>query len=76
MKEVVSSAAEGKLAAVFHNARDACPIRTCLKELGHPQPATPIITDNTTAIGIATNTVKQKRSKAMDMRFFWIRDRV
>lgn len=76
LKEIVSSAAKGELAAVFHNARDACPIRTCLEELGHPQPATPIITDNTTAIGIAKDTVKQKCSKAMDMRFFWIRDRV
>jgi hypothetical protein len=33
-------------------------------------------TDNNTASGIATDTVKQKRSKAIDMRFYWIRDRV
>jgi hypothetical protein len=32
--------------------------------------------DNSTAAGIATDTVKQKRSKAIDMRFYWIRDRV
>jgi hypothetical protein len=32
--------------------------------------------DNTSAIGIATDSVKQKRSKAVDMRFHWIRDRV
>jgi len=42
----------------------------------HPQPATPIVTDNSTSSGIANETVKQKRSKAMDMRFYWIRDRV
>jgi hypothetical protein len=28
-----------------------------------------------TASGIANDTVKQKRSKAMDMHFYWIRDR-
>ena len=33
-------------------------------------------TDNTTAHGIANDTVKQKRSKAMDMRYYWIRNRV
>ena len=73
MKEIVSSAAEGELAAVFHNAKEACPIRTCLDELGHKQPPTPIVTDNTTAAGIANDTVKQQRCKAIDMRFYWIR---
>ena len=33
-------------------------------------------TDNTTAEGLANDTVKQKRSKAIDMQFYWIRDQV
>ena len=76
LREVVSSAAEAELAGLFHNGKEACPIRVCLEELGHPQPPTPIQTDNSTASGIANDTVKQKRSKAIDMRFYWIRDRV
>jgi hypothetical protein len=76
MREIVSSAAEAELGGLFHNGKDGCPIRTCLEELGHPQPPTPLKTDNTTADGIANDTVKQKRSKAIDMRFYWIRDRV
>ena len=76
MREVVSSAAEAELGALFHNGKDACPIRIALEEMGHPQGPTPIITDNSTASGIANDTVKQKRSKAIDMRFYWIRDRV
>ena len=44
--------------------------------MGYPQPATTIITDNECAQGIANDTVKQRRSKAIDMRFYWIRDRV
>jgi hypothetical protein len=76
MREVVSSAAEAELAALFHNGKEACPIRICLEELGHPQPPTPLKTDNSTASGISNDTVKQKRSKAIDMRFYWIRDRV
>jgi hypothetical protein len=46
------------------------------KELGHPQPPTIIITDSECALGIANNTVKQHRSKAINMRFYWIKDRV
>jgi hypothetical protein len=42
----------------------------------HPQTATPIKTDNSTANGIANDTVKQKRSKAINMCFYWVRDRV
>jgi hypothetical protein len=33
-------------------------------------------TDNTTATGYINGTIKQKRTKAMDMRFYWIKDRV
>ena len=76
MREVLSSAAEAELAALFHNGREACPMRHALEEMGHPQPPTPIVTDNITAAGIANDDVKQKRSKAMDMRFYWVRDRV
>ena len=76
MKEVVSVASEAELAGLFHNGKDAFPVRTCLAKLGHPQPPTPLKTDITTAEGHADDTVKQKQSKAIDMRFCWIRDRV
>jgi hypothetical protein len=33
-------------------------------------------TYNTTATGYSNGTIKQKRTKAMDMRFKWIKDRV
>ena len=75
IKNVMASAAEAELGALFSNAQEVLPMRQCLKELGHPQPATPIKTDNSTAQGIINNTIKQKRSKAMDMRFYWLRDR-
>ena len=58
------------------NAREAVPLRQGLIEMGHPQPATPMKTDNSTATGIINKTIKQKRSKAIDMRFYWLCDRV
>jgi hypothetical protein len=76
LRNVVSSASEAELAALFLNGQEAVPIRNTLEELGHIQGPTPIVTDNITAHGIANDSIKQKRSKAMDMRFFWIRNRV
>jgi len=57
MKQVVSSAAEAKLGALFLNAQAVCPIKTALDELGHLQPATPLQIDNSMASGIANDTV-------------------
>jgi hypothetical protein len=49
MREIVSSAAKAKLAALFYNGKDVCPIHATLEELGHNQPPTPIQTDNSLA---------------------------
>ena len=73
---VMSSAQEAETGAGYLNARDMVPIRQTLIELGHPQGPTPLQFDNKCATGIMNDTVRQKRSKAMDMRFYWLRDRV
>ncbi len=44
--------------------------------MGHLQCQTPIHCNNSTAIGIANNTVKQQRSCSMEMRFFEAADAV
>ena len=44
--------------------------------MGYPQPPTPIQVDNSTAYGIANDNIKIQRSKAIDMRFYWVRDRI
>ena len=44
--------------------------------MGHSQPPIPIHCDNSTAAGIANNTVKRQRSRSMEMRYFWIADQV
>jgi hypothetical protein len=67
-KNVVASATAAEVAAYFLNAQDACVHLNTLADLGHPQPPTPIQTDNQCAQGILTNTVKQKWSKAIDMQ--------
>ena len=71
----MGSAAEAEAAAIHMSAKEAIPIRQCLEEMGHQQPATRIRTDNATAKGFANGTIKQKRSRTFDRRFWWLKDR-
>ncbi|CAJ1934832.1 unnamed protein product [Cylindrotheca closterium] len=77
IKAIVSSpAAEAKVGALFYNCKEAISIRTLLTEMDHPQPATPVQVDNSTAVAIVNNRCRQVRSKAIDMRYYWVQDRV
>ena len=66
----MSSAVKAEIGAAYINGQEAVLIRTLLRELGHPQPATPIQVDNSTADGFSNDTIKQKLLKAIDMRFY------
>ena len=75
IKHIMSSASEVEVASLFYNCRAALPLRVALEEMGHPQPKTPVITDNTTAQGLVKSTMTPKRSKSYDMRFNWLKCR-
>jgi hypothetical protein len=74
IKAVMTSAAKAELGALYLNAKEAVYLRQILNKMGHPQPQTPIQTDNTTAEGVINNKIQPKCTKAMDMRFHWLRD--
>ena len=61
----MQSAAEAECGALYINAKEAVPMRVRFEELGHPQPALPMRTDNSTADGMMSKIVKQKQSKSM-----------
>ena len=73
---VVTSAGEAELAAVFANAKIGHDLRTTLRNLGYPQPPSPIFCDNECAIGLAYDAVRKKQSKSMDLRWDFVRCRV
>jgi hypothetical protein len=73
IQAVMSSAVEAKLGTLFINAKTAISMCKTLKELGRPQPWTPMQTDNSTAHPFLTNKILPKALKAMDMRFHWLR---
>ena len=76
MRNVMSSAAEAECGALYDNTKEGVPLRNTLVEMGHPQPPTPVQVDNSTTHGFANKQIKQQKSKSMDMRFYWIQDRV
>jgi hypothetical protein len=50
-------------------------LNTTLEELGHPQPPTPLQSDNTISTGYINGTIKQKGTRSMDMHFYWVKYR-
>ena len=75
IKSVVSAVSEAEYAGLFSAGVAAEGIRNTLSDLGYPQGPTTIFSDNACAVGIANKKVKIRRSKAIDMRYHWIRDR-
>ena len=73
---VVSSAGESEYGAAFIIAQNGVSLRNIATAMGHAQPATPLLGDNKFAIGLGSDTIKQRRSKSIDMRFHWLRDRI
>jgi hypothetical protein len=76
IKHVVSSASEAELAALYYGCKQAIPICTTHKEMGHPQTKpTMVTTDNIMAQGLTMGTMTPKASKSMDQRFHWLKCR-
>ena len=75
IKSVVSAASEAEYAGLFLAGVSTEGLRSICSDLGYPQGRTTIFSDNACAVGIANNTVKIRKSKAIDMRYHWIRDR-
>ena len=75
MRNVMASATEAELGGLFEIFQKSTSMRTALADMGHLKPPTPVATDNTVANSIVNGTEKQKTSRAIDMIFYWVRDR-
>ena len=73
IKAGMSSAAEAELGGLYILMPGyRCPREKTLEELKHKQPRTPMQTDNSTAMGVVSNKIQPKQTKAMDMIFHWL----
>eukprot|EP00957_Ditylum_brightwellii_P076226 5794538-Ditylum_brightwellii.AAC.2 len=66
----MASSVEAELGALFINNKKGEELRMVLEEMGHVQPPTPIMADNSTDCGIINGTIKQHRTHAIDMHFY------
>ena len=57
---IAASATEAEYAAVYANCILAYDVRRTLKNMGYPQPPTPIYTDSECAVGLANSKLKVK----------------
>ena len=70
------SATKAESCGLFASCQAAIPLCRMISALNHSQSPTPVKTDNVTAAAFVNKTLKAKRSKYWDMRYFWIVDRV
>ena len=73
IKHVMGSAGETEVASLYYNCKNAITLRRALTEMGHPQPPTPVITDNSTAEGLINKAMTPKRAKTYDQRMNWLK---
>ena len=75
IRNVVTSAADAEINALFINTLQAIPARYLLVEMGHAQPETPAQTDNTTTLGFVTKNLNPRATKSTDMNNWYMRDK-
>jgi hypothetical protein len=68
-------AEEAELGTLLANYNAAVEIQMALEEMGHKQQTTAVMTGNSTAAGFVNHTFKKCKTRAIDMRCYWIKDR-
>ena len=69
---VMSSAAEAKLAGLLICSKEMVPLWKALIEMGWPHQNSPIQCDNSTSVGVANETVIPQETKPMGIQFHWL----
>ena len=76
LRNVMTSAAEAETGALHHNGIAAIPLRITCEEMGYTQGPTYFKTDNDTAKGFLNSTIRKKKSKAWDMKYHWMKQKI
>ena len=73
---VATSACEAEYVALFETGKATMAVRNITEALGLSQGTTQIVCDNQAATAIANDTAREKRTRHMNMRLNWIKDKV
>ena len=74
IKNLMTSAADAEIRALFINLRQAIPAQTTVEEMGHTLPPTPIQTDNTTSLFFVMKNLQPKATNSTDMQHWFMCD--
>ena len=67
---------EAELGESFVNCQIGATLIISLEERGHQKPPSPVVTDSATSDGFVNDNIRQIKSRAIDMRLYWVRDKV
>ena len=70
---VMSSAAEAELGGIYICAMEIASLCQSLVEMGWPQSRSPVQFDNSPTIGVTHQTVTPRKTKPLDIQFYWLR---
>ena len=73
---VATSACEAEYVALFETGKSVEAMRNIADALGLEQETTTINCDNQAATAIANDTAREKRTRHMNMRLHWVKDKV
>ena len=72
-KFVISSDAKAKIAGLFICAKSMVQLCQTLIDMGWHHPKYPIQCDKSTAVGVANETIIQRKTKTKNMQYHWLR---
>jgi hypothetical protein len=75
-KTISASVAEAEYIALFDNGQNILAISNTLLAIKYPTQIPTIYTDNECAVNMANENIKQRRTKAIDMRYHWTRHQI
>ena len=75
-RNFLASAMGAELGAIFVNCQRGTPTCMELVETVHAQPPNPVVRDSATGDGFVNYNIHQRRSRSIDMYFYWSRERV
>ena len=76
MKNVLENSMEAELEELFVNCQRGDTLRISLEEMSHQKPPTPVVTDSPTSNIFMNDNIQKRKSRAIDMRLYWVRGRV
>ena len=67
---------EAELGSLFVNCQIGAETRMALIDMVHAQPLIPSVIDSATGDRFVNDNIRQSRSRAIGMQFYWVKDRL